>query len=176
MKNKFALMFYYSFVYHLPNTKFCAIFNRFRVWYISKVLKIMLFHSETIFENGVYISDGKNVSIGMHCHINERVFIQGAKIGNFVMIAPDVSILNNTHSYSNLCIPMIKQELISDSNPVIEDDVWIGRNVIILHGITIGKGSIIGAGSVVTKNVEPFSIMGGVPAKKIKSRLPIGEI
>ena len=128
MKNKFALMFYYSFVYHLPNTKFCAIFNRFRVWYISKVLKIMLFHSETIFENGVYISDGKNVSIGMHCHINERVFIQGAKIGNFVMIAPDVSILNNTHSYSNLCIPMIKQELISDSNPVIEDDVLITEN------------------------------------------------
>ncbi|WP_377109549.1 acyltransferase [Pseudoalteromonas sp. R86517] len=176
MKNKLALTFYYSFIYHLPNTKFLPVFNRFRVWYLSKILKVLEPHPETIFENGVYISNGKSISIGRHCHINERVFIQGAKIGNFVMIAPDVSILNNSHMYADTKIPMIKQKLIKDSNPIIEDDVWIGRNVVILHGITIGKGSIIGAGSVVTKNVEPFSIMGGVPAKKIKSRLPIGEI
>ena len=53
---------------------------------------------------------------------------------------------------------------------VIEDDVWIGARVIILKGVTIGKGSIIGAGSVVTKDVEPYSIVGGNPAKLIRKR------
>ncbi|MFC4210396.1 DapH/DapD/GlmU-related protein [Pedobacter lithocola] len=52
----------------------------------------------------------------------------------------------------------------------IEDDCWIGTNSVILSGVTVGKGSIIAAGSVVTKSVEPYSIMGGVPAKLIKKR------
>ena len=51
-----------------------------------------------------------------------------------------------------------------------EDDVWLGRNAIVMPGIKIGRGSIIGAGSVVTKDVEPFSVMGGVPATLIKKR------
>ncbi len=55
-------------------------------------------------------------------------------------------------------------------NPIIEDDVWIGRNAIIMPGVRIGKGSIVGAGAVVTKNVEPYSIVGGVPAKLIRKR------
>ncbi|WP_316931260.1 DapH/DapD/GlmU-related protein [Chryseobacterium sp. P1-3] len=54
---------------------------------------------------------------------------------------------------------------------MVEDEVWIGSNVIILSGVTLGKGSIIAAGSVVTKSVEPFSIVGGNPAKIIKFRL-----
>jgi len=53
---------------------------------------------------------------------------------------------------------------------IIEDDVWLGRNAIVMPGIKIGRGSIIGAGSVVTKDVEPFSVMGGVPATLIKKR------
>ena len=65
---------------------------------------------------------------------------------------------------------MIEQGMINNSNPIIEDDVWIGRNVIILHGLIVGKGSIIAAGSVVTKNIPPYSIVGGIPAKFIKSR------
>ena len=171
MKDKILLAIYYIIIYQLPNTKFFRHFNRLRVLYLSKVLKIMPYHSETIFEEKVYISDAKNIRIGKHCHINERVFIQGAVIGNYVMIAPDVAILNNTHSFDQINTPMIKQKLVTNQNPVIEDDVWIGRNVIILHGVRIGQGSIIGAGSVVTKDVQPYSIMGGVPARLIRSRL-----
>lgn len=55
---------------------------------------------------------------------------------------------------------------------VIEDDVWIGANVTITAGITIGRGSVLAAGAVVTKDVPPFSIMGGVPARRLRSRLP----
>lgn len=171
MLNKLALVFYYVFVSHLPNTKYTSLFNKFRVFYVSKVLQVMVYHQKTIFENSVYISDCKNLTIGEYCHINERVFIQGATIGSNVMIAPDVSILSNSHAYDRLDIPMIEQEMIVNSCPVIESDVWIGRNVVILHGVRIGKGSIVGAGSVVTKDIEPYSIVGGVPAKLIKSRI-----
>ena len=54
---------------------------------------------------------------------------------------------------------------------MVEDDVWIGANVIVLTGVIISKGSVIAAGSIVTKNVEPYSIVAGVPAKKISSRI-----
>ena len=56
-------------------------------------------------------------------------------------------------------------------NIIIEDNVWIGGKSILLHGITIGQGSIVAAGSVVTKDVEPYSIIAGIPAKMIKRRV-----
>lgn len=101
------------------------------------------------------------------------MFIQGAVIGDNVMIAPGVSILNNSHSFSDIETPMILQPMVKNKNPVIGSDVWIGRNVVIMHGVTIGCGAIIGAGAVVTKDVDPFSIMGGVPARLIKCRKAI---
>ena len=107
LKNKLLLIIYYLIISRLPNTKFIKIFNIFRVWYVSKILKLMEFDKNSIFEDHVYISDGRNVKIGFSCHINERVFIQGATIGNYVMIAPNVSILNNSHKFDLIEIPMI---------------------------------------------------------------------
>jgi maltose O-acetyltransferase len=86
------------------------------------------------------------------------------------MIAPNVAIHSTTHIYHDIDLPMVMNGL-SEINPIfIEDDVWIGRNVVILPGIRIGKGCIVGANSVVTKNLEEYSIYGGVPAKLIKKR------
>lgn len=68
-------------------------------------------------------------------------------------------------------------KLASDDQPVIiENDVWVGTWAIILKGVCIGRGSIIAAGAVVTKNVSPYSVMGGVPAKLIKRRWSLEEI
>ncbi|WP_262230549.1 DapH/DapD/GlmU-related protein [Stenotrophomonas maltophilia] len=64
----------------------------------------------------------------------------------------------------------------SDSRLVIEDDVWVGFGAIVLSGVRIGRGSIIAAGAVVTKDVEPYSIVGGNPARKISQRLPDASI
>lgn len=146
-------------------------FNNFRVWYVSKVLGVMEYDKKSFFENNVYIGSGRAVTIGKHCHINENVFIQGATIGDNVMIAPNVAILNSTHNHRSTAIPMINQGDTEKKNPVISSDVWIGRNAIILPGIKVAKGSIIAAGAVVTKDVKEFTVVGGVPAGFIKNRL-----
>lgn len=112
----------------------------------------------------------EHVSIGNNCGINAFINIWGhggVEIGNNVMIASHVSITSLTHDYSceNMRFaPIIKKKVI------IEDDVWIGSGAIIFPGIRIGKGAVIGAGSVVTKNVPNYAIMIGNPAKLLKIR------
>lgn len=85
-------------------------------------------------------------------------------------MGPECVIYTQNHKHSNIDIPMIDQGF-EEIRPVhIMDDVWIGSRVIILPGVTIGKGCIIAAGSVVTKSIPDYSIVGGVPGKVIKSR------
>ena len=167
---KVLIVIYYSVFYNLPHSRFIPFMNKIRVFYLSKIMQIMACSKKSSVQNHVYIGNGTQVSIGKDCQINENVFIQGAKIGNNVMIAPNVAILNSTHKFDRFDIPMNEQGIEEVKNPVIENDVWIGRNVIILPGIKIGNGSIIAAGAVVTKDVKESSIMGGVPAKVIKKR------
>lgn len=168
---KLALIFYYLIISKLPNTKFLPCANRFRVWYVSKILGVMAYHDETIFENDVYISNCENILIGRHCHINEHVFIQGATIGDHVMIAPHVAILNDSHTYSDPKIPMIKQPMTKKQNPSIGNNVWLGRNVVVMPGVSIGDGCVIGAGAVVTKDIPANCIAVGIPAKVLRKRI-----
>lgn len=170
MYQKLILSIYYGIFYHLPHSRFLPFTRALRVWYISKVLKLMPYSKNSFVEYSVYISNGENIKIGADCQINENVFIQGAIIGNNVLIAPNVAILSTSHNHQNIRIPITEQGESEPNPPIIEDNVWLGRNVIIMPGIVIGKGSIIGAGAVVTKNVVPYSVMGGVPAGLIKSR------
>lgn len=126
------------------------------------------------FMPGVKIGSPFLVEIGSCVGINHHVELGGQyelSIGNYVMIGPYSQILTANHKFDNLQIPMKLQGI--DGGPiVIEDDVWIGAFVVILPNVRIGKGSIIGAHSVVTHDVESYSIMGGVPAKLIKYRQP----
>jgi len=143
------------------------------MWYVSKVLGIIAYDKNSKFENGIYISDAKNLKIGKHVRINECSFFQGKiTVGNYVLIAPYVSIYTNTHTHEDGPTPFIKQVPEPAKEVVLEDNVWLGRNVVVLPGITIGSGSIVGANSVVTKDIEPNSIVGGVPAKLIRKRNP----
>lgn len=165
-----SLLIYYSIGNKLPSSffPFGKLFNYTRITLIKKF--VVLGKGCTIQPN-VNFGKGDNIAIGNMCQINERVYIQSGKIGNYVLIAPNVSILSKFHKYDNIDVPMALQGIGKDSPPVIEDDVWIGRNVVIMPGIIVGKGSIIGSNAVVTKNVEPYSIIGGVPAKLIKKRV-----
>lgn len=124
------------------------------------------------FMSGVKIGSPFQVEIGNHVGINHHVELGGQfglKIGDYVMIGPYSQILTANHKFESIEKPMKLQGI--DGGPIIiEDDVWIGSFVVILPHVRIGKGSIIGAHSVVTHDVAPYSIMGGVPAKLIKYR------
>ena len=85
------------------------------------------------------------------------------------MISPRVSIYAENHIYAHPEI-LLKDQGVKVETVIIEDDCWIAANSIILAGVTIGKGSVIAAGSVVTKSIPPYSIAAGVPAKVIGSR------
>ena len=112
---------------------------------------------------------GHNVDLMDNAQINANR--SNIKIGNNVMIAPNVVIQGVNHNIDNINMTFTESGDQTDKNFItIENNVWIGANSVILPGITIGTGSVIGAGSVVTKDVEPFSIMGGVPAKLIRKR------
>ena len=102
---------------------------------------------------------GSNIDIGQYCVIRAS---GGLKIGSDVLIAASSFITTRGHS-----VNLPRFGITKDAPVIIEDHVWIGGNAVILPGVTIGKGAIVAAGAVVTKNVMPFTIVGGVPAKKI---------
>ena len=115
---------------------------------------------------GYNIEIGDNSGIGINSELNTP---GGIFIGNNVMMGPDVMIITQNHKHDDITKPMLEQGF-ERAPVIIEDDVWIGTRVIILPGVKIGRSSIIGAGAVVTKDIPPFSIAGGNPAKVIKKR------
>lgn len=108
---------------------------------------------------------GRYVFIGPHCNIYPNV-----TIGDYSMLANHVSIIGGDHDYKIAGTPMIFAGRENTKETVIGRDCWVGAYSIIMCGVKIGDGSIIAAGSVVTKDVDSFSIYGGVPARKIKDR------
>lgn len=120
---------------------------------------------------------GDNVSIGENATFWST--IADLRIGSNVMFGPNCIIMTGDHRIDQLGVYL--RDAYDDpgntQNPVIiEDDVWVGAGVIILKGVTIHTGSVIAAGSVVTKNVDAYAIYGGVPAKKIKNRFAADDL
>lgn len=112
--------------------------------------------------------DPKNINIGKDTIIGDHVFLDGRAelmIGNHVDIASSVLIYNSQHDTESADFHAIEKEV------VIEDYVFLGPRAIILPGVKIGKGAIVAAGAVVTKDVSPFKVVGGVPAVEIGERL-----
>jgi acetyltransferase-like isoleucine patch superfamily enzyme/glycosyltransferase involved in cell wall biosynthesis len=113
---------------------------------------------------GLEIGDRSN--IGAYCYLGAY---GGITIGREVMMGPRVSLFAENHNFERTDISM-RQQGVTRRRIVIEDDCWLASGSVILAGVTIGKGSIIAAGAVVTKEVPPYSIVGGNPAKIIRSR------
>lgn len=101
---------------------------------------------------------------------NNCMIYPGVSIGRYTMLAQNVQIIGADHNYLTAGMPATFSGRPKLKRTKIGRDVWIGANAIIMAGITIGDGAIIAAGSVVTKDIPPFSIVGGVPAKVIKKR------
>lgn len=111
-------------------------------------------------------SVGNNSGIGINCVINGTCII-----GNDVMMGPNCVIYTMNHAFDRVDIPMNMQGNSIEKPVIIGDDVWIGSNVIILPGVEVGNHSIIGAGSVVSKNIAEWSIVAGNPACLKRKRI-----
>jgi galactoside O-acetyltransferase len=122
----------------------------------------------------IYAHNNGHVKIGNLVQINTNVQIGAADdgdiiIGENVLIGPNVVIRASGHVYSNADIP-IREQGHTGGKIIIEGDVWIAANAVILPDVTIGRGAIVAAGAVVTGDVPPYQIVGGVPARTIGSR------
>ncbi len=121
-------------------------------------------------ERGAIFS--KDLSIGDKSGIGIDAKLYGEVIiGNNVMMGPDCVIYTRNHAFSDVDKPMNQQGFAASKPVCIGDDVWIGGQVIILPGVHVGSHAVIGAGSVVTKDVPEYAIVGGNPAKVLKYRL-----
>lgn len=118
-------------------------------------------------EAGEGLKMGDHSNIGVFSYVGCSGYIE---IGNNVMMGARVNLLAENHNFAAMDIPM-KEQGVTRSSIVIEDDCWLGANSSILAGVRIGHGSIVATGAVVTKDVPPYSIVGGMPARIIRYRL-----
>ena len=165
-----CLCLYYGLLRWLPpSDKMCGIFRTLR-FIACRRLFAQCGHNANIdsrayFGTGRCISIGDNSAIGINSHLHGQI-----TIGTNVMMGPEVLILTRHHEFSQTTAPMIEQGYREEQPVVIKDDVWIGARVVILPGVTIGHGVIIGAGAVVTKSIDDWSISAGNPARVIRNR------
>lgn len=169
MKNIFKILiypFYHFFCFYLTNYLFAYIPIRFvrKLWLRLLGIKCSFY---SYIDLGSYILCPWKLEIGENTHINRKVFLDargGINIGNCVSISHNVSLISASHDINSKTFDFCCSPI------VIEDYVFIGANVTVLKGCTIGKGAVLCTGAVVTKNVEPYTIVAGVPAKEIGKR------
>lgn len=166
-KEKVLLVLYLIFARNLPQSRHFPPAKKFRVFFGKLIMRSA--GEQINIEKGAMfnkeVSLGDYSGIGVNCELNGPV-----TIGKYVNMGPKVVVYTQNHSSSRTDIPMQKQGYDDVKPVIIGDDVWLGRRVIILPGVTIGTGSVIGAGAVVARDIPPYSVAVGNPAKVIKNR------
>ena len=169
ISRKIGAVIYYTIGKHLPESSSGIKIGQraFRAFCGKLMLKEC--GKKVNIEHGAIFS--ARTSLGDYSGIGVNARINGTcTIGTHVMMGADVTVITHNHSFERTDIPMMDQGFEEDRPVVIGNDVWIGDKVTILPGVNIGDGSIIGAGAVVTHDVPPYAIVGGVPAKIIRMR------
>lgn len=166
-KRKFWYIMYCVFAKNLPYSRRGKIFKKLRYFFTSKVIK-KIGKNVNIETGAIYnpnITIGDNSGIGVRCEL-----VGNVEIGKNVMMGPEVIFYTQNHQYKDKNKTIMEQGYAPEKKIVIEDDVWIGRRVIILPGVTVKKGTVIGAGAIVTKTFPEYSVIAGNPAKAIGTR------
>jgi len=137
-----------------------------------KMLRLNDVHSTVLFGGYGDISRDfhadEYVYVGPGCRINP-----GVRVGRYSMLGPDVQIVGNDHIFDKPGVPIIFSGRPEFRHTNIGKDVWIGAGATVLCGTTIGDGAVVASGAVVTRDVEPFTVVGGVPARLIKRRFAV---
>lgn len=166
-----CLFFYYCFAFYLPNSygPFGKFPNAIRVFLVKRIFKkcgrISTINRRVNFGSGRNIEMGDGSGIGANTQIPSDTII-----GENTIVSRNIFILPRNHRHDRTDIPIKAQGYDPDKRTVIGDDCWIGMNSLLTPGRTISKGTIVAMGSVLTKDFPPYSIVGGAPAKFIKSR------
>lgn len=155
----------YQILKYIPGVIGCHVRNLFLPYRKGRDVRVM---------DGVQLDKPSMLTMGDRVSINRGTVLNsggGITIGNNVMIGPNVIVYSQNHAYSCPDVPFIDQGY--NYKPVIiGNNVWIGASAIVLPGVTVGENSVIAAGSVVTKSIEPGSLVGGNPARVIKKVWP----
>lgn len=167
-----ALVFYYGLFRFFPNSNFPVIGKQCKTLRYYCVKNIFAYCGNNVnVEQGAWFGKGDGIRIGHNSGIGINAEVpNNLIIGDNVMMGPNVKILVRDHLFNKTDIPMINQGFTDLQQCIILDDVWIGMNVIILPGKTIKTGTIIAAGTILTKDFPEYSIIGGNPGRFIKSR------
>lgn len=166
IKTKVFFVLYKITAAWLPVSQRCKLAKKIRVFWARKIIncaETVNIERNAFFTPGVTL--GENSGIGIDCEIYGKV-----SIGRDVMMGPEVVIYTNGHRFDRTDITMMEQGSTDTEPVIIGNDVWIGRRVMIMPGVSIGDGCVVGAGAVVTKDIPPYSVVGGVPARIIKFR------
>ena len=143
--------------------------RRVRSWYWKRRYRLPNVSDSFLVSWGCFVSNdfraGDHGYMGHGCVICPRV-----TVGRYVMFGADVSVVGADHRFDLPGTPMIFSGRPELPATTIEDDVWLGGRSILMAGVTVGRGSIVAAGSVVTKDVPPYSIVAGVPARVLRTR------
>lgn len=168
-----CLALYYGMARYLPNSqnmlmggvsrKIRALLCRNIFKYCGKNVNI---ERGACFGSGRFVEIGDNSGLGINCMVPSDI-----KIGKDVMMGPNCYILSQNHKINDLSVPMNQQGFVQKGPTIIEDDVWIGRNVTFTPGRHVSKGTVIGACCLLCRDFPEYSIVGGNPSIFIKSRL-----
>lgn len=166
-KKKIWFLLYKIFAAWLPESQFWDFARRFRGFFAKHIIEYA--GEEINIEKHARFSPA--LRVGAYSSVGIRSEIYGpVTIGRDCMMGPETVIHTTNHEHGRTDIPMRLQGITEIKPVVIGDDVWIGRRVMIMPGVHVGDHSILAAGAIVTKDVPPFAIVAGVPAKVIKLR------
>lgn len=160
-------LFYALLGQWLPRSCYSIICLKIRYFFLRRIAK----YAGRNVNIEQFVVFGEEFEIGDNSTVGFRSDIYGPVIiGKNVLIGPELAIYTHNHENSRTDVPMMNQGYSETKKVIINDDVWIGRRVLIMPGVEIGKGAIVAAGAVVTKNVKPYEVVGGNPARHLKYR------